>query len=44
MRRKTWLVVSASEWAASASIAADPEIIPPIAFATAMTRLATSAK
>src|SRR4051812_41471652 len=41
--RKTWLVGSASEWAASASIAAEPLATPPAAFASAMNRFAPSA-
>ena len=41
--RKTWLVVSATECAPSASIALDPPISPAAIFATAIARLAASA-
>src|SRR3954466_3213481 len=41
--RKTWLSVSATEWAASASIELDPLSRPAAALATAMARLAPSA-
>lgn len=37
------MVVSATEWAASESIAAEPETIPATSLATAMARLAAPA-
>src|SRR6201995_4330845 len=41
--RNPWLVVSATEWAASASSAADPETRPPTSFVIVTTALAASA-
>src|ERR1700750_3378798 len=41
--RKVWLVVSASEWAASASIAAEPLIAPAAIFAIAIVAFEASA-
>src|SRR5215470_17945091 len=41
--RNAWLVVSAIEWAASASSAVEPLIMPPISLATAISALAASA-
>ena len=43
MSRKTWLRVSATECAASASIELDPLISPAASLATAIARLAASA-
>jgi hypothetical protein len=42
--RKTSVTVSASEWAASDSIAAEPDSMPATSLAAAITRLATPAR